>query len=190
MRHHLVVAHPSKTSLCHAIADEIAGTLTGINQIVDIFDLYEYSLPHLTKVELDDYPHIFRHGSNTAFVKSLRESTALIYIYPVWMYNVPSILSAYFDRAWCPESTFTFSPNGPVSLMQHITKMTIVATHGMSKARVAASTDVSVPFFYHGIGSLLPSTRIITRFDIYDLDHSDQARVAAEISRIKNHFTR
>jgi putative NADPH-quinone reductase len=189
MRHHLVLAHPSNTSLCHAIADQIAGALTRTNQVVDIFDLYEYSLPHLTKVELDDYANIFSHAFNIAFVRSLRESTALIYIYPVWMYNVPSILSAYFDRAWCPKSTFTFSCNGPVSLMQHITKMTIVATHGMSKAHVDASTDASVPFFCHGIGSLLPSKCIITRFDIYDLDHSDHACVSAEISRITNHFT-
>jgi putative NADPH-quinone reductase len=190
MRHHLVIAHPSKTSLCHAIADEIAGALAGINQVVDIFDLYECSLPHLTKVELDDYLNIFSYASNAAFVKSLRESTALIYIFPVWMYNIPSVLSAYFDRAWCPESTFAFSPNGPVSLMHHITKITIVATHGMSKAHVDASTDASVPFFYHGIGSLLPSKRIITRFDIYDLDHSDHTRVSLEILQIKNHFAR
>ena len=34
MRHHLVLAHPNKTSLCHAIANEIVAALTRIDQLL------------------------------------------------------------------------------------------------------------------------------------------------------------
>lgn len=188
MRHHLVVAHPNNKSLSHQIAHEIAGVVIRSNDLMDLFDLYDSPLPHLSKHELADYSNIANHSLNAKFVKSLRECQSLIYIYPVWMYNIPSILKAYFDWTWCPQSTFSFSHDGPLSLLSHVTKMTIVATHGMKQSEVQMSGDASMSFFCDGIGSLLSSRKIITRFDIYGLDKPDQTQIAVEISKIKNHF--
>lgn len=190
MHHHLVVAHPNKTSLVHQIADDITDVLRLRKSPVDRFDLYDVVPPHLDLTSLMRYRDLATDKFNAPFVASLRKSTSLIYVFPVWMYNIPSVLKAYFDWAWCPQSTFAFSSNGPISLMHHVELLTVIATHGMSKAQVQASGDASVAFFFDGIGSLLASRDVVTRFDLYGLDNADPATIQFERIRIKGHFSR
>lgn len=113
MRCLVVIAHPARDSLCHALAGSVIRELTEAGHEVEIEDLYlkEFS-PSLTVAERQSY---YRPAFDSAAVQSqvgrLLRAEALVLVFPTWWFGFPAILKGWFDRVWGPGVAYDHARN-------------------------------------------------------------------------------
>ena len=141
MKVYVVFCHPVRTSLVGSAFDRTLAALHRAGHEVRSSDLYadgfvpELSLQdkqaHLTdyRTEPELRPDIAR------YVDQLRWCDALVFVYPTWWSGQPAMLKGWIDRvfvqgvAWeLPEGANRLAP-----LLQHITRIVAVTTHGSPK---------------------------------------------------------
>lgn len=99
IRHHLVFAHPSRTSFDGQIVDAYAETAERLGQEVLVRDLYTMGFDPVLRDE--ERPG---HGTGTlspdvaAELDLLRAADALVLVYPIWFALPPAMLKGYVDR--------------------------------------------------------------------------------------------
>jgi NAD(P)H dehydrogenase (quinone) len=185
----LVTCHPDPSSLCGSLAATVRDTLRDSGAEVLHHDLCTLGFdPVVQQSEFASYASGTLPADVAPLAAHLKAADALIFIFPVWMYGVPAQLKGYFDRVWRPGVTFALTPTGVRPLLGHLTHLTVIATHGMHQAGVAESGDGSALLFAQSLPSVLPNLNHNHRFDIYDLDRPDRARIAFEIESIRQHF--
>ena len=94
----------------------------GGNQSGVCFDLYQSILQkinkdntHIFNLQQMDLPLILENGYYSELTKqqkhiinTLNESEILIFIYPLYWFNVPPIMKSFIDQAFWPENAFSF----------------------------------------------------------------------------------
>lgn len=94
----------------------------GGNQSGVCFELYQAILKKLDKIDLHifnlqqmDLPLILENGyyseptkQQKHIINTLSESETLIFIYPLYWFNVPPLLKSFIDQAFWPENAFSF----------------------------------------------------------------------------------
>lgn len=97
----LLVAHPDRSSLNHAIAERIGSALIDEGHRVLSHDLYaEHFEPVLENEEIRR-----RYSLDDTFARhaaELREADAIAFIYPDWWGMPPAILKGWIDRLFRP----------------------------------------------------------------------------------------
>lgn len=100
----VVIAHPLRESLCHALAAKAAATLEASGHEVLIEDLYQGGFSSaLTAEERASY--YGRRYETTAIqpeIDRLLDSEGLVLCFPTWWFGFPAILKGWFDRTWGP----------------------------------------------------------------------------------------
>ncbi|MFK3888822.1 NAD(P)H-dependent oxidoreductase [Sphingomonas sp. NPDC079357] len=99
IRHHLVFAHPSRTSFDGQIVDAYTETVARLGQDVIVRDLYTIGFDPVLRDE--ERP---LHGTGdispdvAAELEMLRSAHALVLVYPIWFALPPAMLKGYVDR--------------------------------------------------------------------------------------------
>lgn len=186
----LVTCHPNTSSLCGRISERAVATLHSSGAKVVVNDLYGANFNPVPSIsEFDSYFANEIPEDLRGFVTDLRSARELIFILPIWMFTMPAILKGYFDRVWRPHVAFSFDGTDLAPLLSNIERMTVVATHGRSKAETDATGDGSRIFFSTSLSTLLPNLKHNERFDFYALDAHDPRAIEHELARVLEHLS-
>lgn len=129
MSYLLIYAHPNRNSFSAAIKDAIVNKLRTQGKDVVVRDLYELEFnPVLSCDEL-----ISDVSALPADIKIEQECVSkadvLIFIYPVWWFNMPAILRGYIDRVFSNGFAYAFA-DGEVHGLLSNKKVYILNTTG------------------------------------------------------------
>jgi NAD(P)H dehydrogenase (quinone) len=104
----VVVAHPDKGSLCHALAVHAVNTLHAAGHEVIIEDLYHQQFaPALSLIERQSYyAQAFDTGQLIEEIARLTAAEALVLVFPTWWFGLPAMLKGWFDRVWAPGTAY------------------------------------------------------------------------------------
>jgi len=78
--------------------------------------------------------------------QSIIRSEVLIFIFPVWMYGVPSVLKGLFENIFKPGVTFEIEGDGVTPLLQNVKKVLVACSSGQ-KQDAADQVDCVKEFF-------------------------------------------
>jgi len=127
----IVFAHPYEGSYNHAILDRLTTDFDQQSSSYQIIDLYADDFnPAFTKAEL----RLFGRGESLdPLVKKYQTiidaSDELIFIFPIWWYNVPAIIKGFFDKVMLKGFAYSEDDQGTTAgLLDHIKKVTVITT--------------------------------------------------------------
>ena len=104
----IVYAHPYEDSLNHAILERLVATLEAKGHSVTVLDLYADQFnPVLSAADLA----VYGEGKTTdpqveRYVQILDQTEQIIFIYPIWWYDMPAIMRGFLDKVLLPKSAF------------------------------------------------------------------------------------
>lgn len=107
----IIYCHPSKNSHNHKILQRVKKTLKQKNQKFEVLDLYKMDF----EASLDDteYQRIKKHRhvldrDVKAIQKKIKASKTLIFIYPIWWFTLPALLTGFIDRVFTKGFAYKF----------------------------------------------------------------------------------
>lgn len=133
----IIYAHPWEGSFNHAILTSITKDLESKQEKFQVIDLYKDEFnPAFTAEELQ----FFNKGETPyelvkVYQKQLNQATELIFIFPVWWWDLPAILKGFIDKVMLSgfailEDKTTGSLTG---LLTNIRKTTVITTSTSEK---------------------------------------------------------
>jgi len=129
--HLIIYAHPDSKSFNHAVLEQVTNTLEKKNASFKVIDLYGINYnPVLSLKELKG-----KNSEQTIeFQKMIKESTSVIFIFPVWWFRAPAILEGFCDKVFTSGFAYHYKHLFGVYGMpvRHLTdkKVTAFITHG------------------------------------------------------------
>lgn len=101
----LIYAHPDSKSFNHAVLEQVKNTLERKNLPYKVLDLYAINYnPVLSLEELKG-----KNSEQTIeFQKMIKESTNIIFIFPVWWFRAPAILEGLCDKVFTIGFSYRF----------------------------------------------------------------------------------
>lgn len=135
MKSLVVIAHPSKESLCRTAAARAIETLQAAGHEVIVEDLYGNGFaPALTEEERASYyrQKKYEGASVTAEIERLQTAEGLVLCFPTWWFGFPAILKGWFDRVWAPGAAFDHADDlGPIKpRLKNLRKVLAVTSLG------------------------------------------------------------
>ncbi len=105
----VVYAHPNPASYNHAVKEKVQSVLESEGYQVSVRDLYQLKFdPILTG---EDFQGI-KTGNPKADVKAeqafIKEAGLLVFVFPIWWFNMPAVLKGYIDRVLSYGFGYTF----------------------------------------------------------------------------------
>lgn len=133
----IVYAHPWDGSYNHAILTSITEKLETKREPFQVIDLYKDGFnPVFTAEELK---HFHKGETPYSLVKDyqekLKQSTELIFIFPVWWWDLPAILKGFIDKVMLSGFAFIEDQNTGTlkGLLTNIKKTTVISTSTTDK---------------------------------------------------------
>jgi putative NADPH-quinone reductase len=127
----IIFAHPYSESYNSAILKNIVDELKRRKQSVDVLDLYKEKFnPVLGEGELALYIEgQYLDPKVKEYQKRIDSADHLIFIFPVWWYDLPAILKVFLDKVllknWAYELTKSGLPKGKLGFIK---KTTVIST--------------------------------------------------------------
>lgn len=132
----IIYVHPWEGSYNHAILKNIIEDLKSKNKKFQVIDLYEdnfnpvYSKEELRLYSTGEYLDPLIKG----YQNKLKNSSELIFIFPIWWFDLPAILKGFLDKVLLPKFTYLEDKEGNWKpLLTNIKKVTVVTTAVYSK---------------------------------------------------------
>lgn len=125
----IICTHPWKGSLNVGIADSIANKLDNEGQDYRMINLSEDDFnPNFTEGELS----VYKKGDILdplimEYQKTLKSTTQLILVFPIWWGTMPAVLKGFFDKVMTYNFAFNYE-NGWTPLLTQIEKTTVITT--------------------------------------------------------------
>lgn len=141
----IIYAHPWNKSYNHAIFKSITEVLKTTEEPFQVIDLYEDKFnPVYSAEELRLYS---KGETNYPLVKEyqnkLKDSSELIFIFPIWWYSMPSILKGFLDKVFLPKFAYLEDANGNwQGLLTNIEKVSVITTATYTKEELIKNDDV------------------------------------------------
>ena len=130
MKTTIVLAHPWHGSFNKAILDTITQKLNGTAKPYQVIDLCKDEFnPVLQEHDLA----IYSKGQTTdqlvlKYQEMLRDTRELVFVFPVWWYDVPAILKGFIDKVMLKDFSFVETKTRLKGLLTHIEKTTVIST--------------------------------------------------------------
>ncbi|MFE6073648.1 NAD(P)H oxidoreductase [Paenibacillus sp. NPDC057886] len=103
MKIKLVVTHPRQDSLTFAVMNRFIEGIKENDHEIDILDLYRDGFDPLYSVE-DERDWQNPEKQHAPVIRKeldrVLAADAIVFVFPIWWYNVPSMLKAYLDKVW------------------------------------------------------------------------------------------
>lgn len=118
MKYLIIYAHPNPKSFNHAIKEIVEEKLKRAENSFQTRDLYDIGFnPELS----DDDFTAFQQGQASVDIKReqeyIKNADSLIFIHPIWWFNLPAILKGYIDRVFSYRFAYSVNENGPYGLL-------------------------------------------------------------------------
>lgn len=113
MNYLIIYAHPNPKSFCHAIKEEIQTQIKSQGGEYTVRDLYEMGFTPI--LSSGDFVQFLQHKTPIDIHNEqelIRNADTMIFIYPVWWFNMPAILKGYIDRVF--SRGFAYDAKGPL----------------------------------------------------------------------------
>jgi NAD(P)H dehydrogenase (quinone) len=96
----VVIAHPSRESLCNTLAAQAVETLTASGHEVMIEDLYnnEFAAALTGSERASYYAPRYDTTAIQSEIDRLLSADGLVLCFPTWWFGFPAILKGWFDR--------------------------------------------------------------------------------------------
>jgi putative NADPH-quinone reductase len=146
---HLVYAGPQHRGFLHHLFTDVLEHAVEAGFHVDSFDLYAMGFDPV--MSNDDLSAYFMHDNVPEDVRplisSLQRSEVLFYIFPVWMYSLPSILKGYFEQVWRPNVSFSLQNREIQPLLNSVSKVFVICSSGQDNDGSHALLDLCEAYF-------------------------------------------
>ncbi len=126
----IIFAHPWHGSFNKAILESITSKLEAQSKPYQLIDLHkdnfdpvyrEHDLALYSKGETTDHL-VLKYQEN------LKNTSELVFIFPIWWYDVPAILKGFIDKVMLKNFSYIETKTGLKGLLKHITKTTVITT--------------------------------------------------------------
>lgn len=118
----IVFAHPWKDSLNRAILEQVMDKLHKDGDAITLIDLYEDGFnPIMSEKDLSLYSQGKAADPMVNQYNEILDSTEkIIFLFPIWWYDMPAILRGFFDKVMLSGSAYTEDEKGmhPVRSIQ------------------------------------------------------------------------
>lgn len=132
----IIYAHPYEGSFNHAILMQLVTTFTDHQQPFQVIDLCKDGFnPAFTKVELG----LYSKGASldplvAKYQTVIKASDELIFIFPIWWFNVPAIIKGFLDKVMLNGFAFKDEPRSDwEGLLTYIQKIRVITTSTLTK---------------------------------------------------------
>jgi putative NADPH-quinone reductase len=187
----VLYAHPCEESFTAAVHKVVVDTLTERGLIVDDCDLNKEGFdPVLNTAERRNY---HEEPGNIQpvepYVERLRNTDALIMVYPVWNFGYPAILKGFLDRVFLPGVSFELKDGGIRPALTNIKKLAACTTYGGNRFRAMLNGDPPRKCVTRAVRFAcgLPKTRYIA---LYDMNRNERPQLEAHLARVKAEMER
>jgi NAD(P)H dehydrogenase (quinone) len=158
----VIFAHPdNKGSHNAAVLKYVRSRLTANRREFEIIDLYAERFDPLIRTVNFDMPGDYEGVK--AYQEKIKKAERLIFIYPVWFYNMPAIMKGFCDRVFSSGFAydFSFGKDGKPALTRKLEDKTAVVIntfgHGeemfMKRGAIAAEVLDKLVLDFCGIKS-------------------------------------
>lgn len=126
----VVFAHPWHGSFNKAILDEVIKTIEQSGKEYTLLDLYKDQFnPVYNEEELAQFSKgVAVDPLVKKYQESLKQSEAIIFIFPVWWYDMPAIMKGFVDKVFLKEFAYRSGKTGLIGLLTNIKKSTVITT--------------------------------------------------------------
>jgi len=115
----IIYAHPQSKGHSSTYLEKVKQNLDIKKIKYEVIDLYKLKYDAiLSDAELYSAGHKQISDQNLMFQNKIKESTGLIFIYPVWWGTMPAILKGFIDRVFTAGFAFEYKNNKPVGLLK------------------------------------------------------------------------
>lgn len=149
----IILAHPWHGSFNKAILDTITAKCDKINKPYKVIDLNKDNFnPVMTEPELA----LYSEGKAidplvTMYQEVLKETTEIVFIFPIWWGTMPAILKGFFDKVLLKDLAYNYN-NGWTPLLK-INKSTIISTSESETSNFKLSIeDTVIPNMLMSVG--------------------------------------
>ena len=158
MRVLMVRTHPVRESLLQAAGDRAAQAITRAGHELRQLDLYADGFePTVSEAEW-----LAREGGGAlppslhSYADALQWAEHLVLVYPTWFGGLPAMMKGWLDRVWVSGVAYELASGSRHvrSRMRHITRLTVVTTHGGSKFMNSLGGEPGRRMVRRGIRSL------------------------------------
>lgn len=108
----VIYCHPHPKSHNAAILEHVVEEMKKNNVSYDVLDLYKENVqPCITSLEYERMAitkERICEDDVVALQNRVSNATHLVFIYPVWWYNMPAKLKGFLDRVFCPGFAYRF----------------------------------------------------------------------------------
>lgn len=132
----IIYAHPWEGSYNHAILTSIISDLEDKKERYQVIDLYKDGFnPAYSAEELK----LFNKGETPyklvkEYQQTLSQATELLFIFPVWWFDVPAILKGFIEKVMLSGFAYEEDEKGHLTgLLAHIKKTTVISTSTADK---------------------------------------------------------
>jgi len=114
----LIYSHPNPKSFNHSIKEKIASVLRSKGKNVEVRDLYVLGFdPVLSAGDFSQFADGKTPPDIAKEQEYIKKADALIFIYPVWWFGLPSILKGYIDRVFSKGFAYDYAGKMPRGLL-------------------------------------------------------------------------
>ncbi|MHC5228746.1 NAD(P)H-dependent oxidoreductase [Enterococcus sp. LJL99] len=126
----IVFAHPWHGSFNKAILDEVIKNIEQAGKEYNLLDLYKDQFnPVFSEEELAQFSKgVALDPLVKKYQKSLKESESVIFIFPVWWYDMPAMMKGFVDKVFLKEFAYRSGKTGLIGLLTNITNSTVITT--------------------------------------------------------------
>ena len=118
MKYLIIYAHPNPKSFNHAIKEIVEDKLEKDGKSFEVRQLYEIGFK--PELGVNDIVAL-QQGQALIDVKReqdfIKNADILIFIHPIWWFNMPAVLKGYIDRVFSYGFAFAVNENGPYGLL-------------------------------------------------------------------------
>lgn len=115
----IIYTHPNRDGHCGEILQQLESYLGQKNIDYEILDLYDMSFnPVLGPGEHYTSGNKNINDDVAIFQEKIKKHHNLVFIYPTWWNNVPSMLKGFSDRVFYPGFAFRYKNNIPIGLLK------------------------------------------------------------------------
>ena len=126
----IIFVHPWLGSFNKAILDTVIKKLQAQNKTYQLIDLNKDNFdPVLRESDLI----LYSQGKSSdplvgKYQEMLKNTTKLIFIFPIWWYDVPAILKGFIDKVMLKGFAYEESATGLRGKLHHINQTTVIST--------------------------------------------------------------
>ncbi|AUI71061.1 NAD(P)H-dependent oxidoreductase [Companilactobacillus alimentarius] len=123
----IIYAHPYSKSFNNAILKKVSEKYKSDYRVIDLYK--EEFNPVYSSNELS----LFKYGETEddkveEYQKILKESSKLVFIFPIWWNGMPAILKGFIDKVFKMNFAYVDSPRGVEGLLTNIDSVDIVTS--------------------------------------------------------------